>query len=81
MFAMARPLNEFREERYMGVNEFVEIVEFLDISIHTLYKIMHAERPRLTTMRRIDAKLGVGVHPADVAEFAPKGRNADDREG
>jgi len=38
MFAMARPLNEFREERCMSVNEFVE---FLDISIHTFYKIMH----------------------------------------
>ena len=76
MFAMARLLNEFREERYMSVNEFVG---FLDISIHTCYKIMHGERPRLTTMRRIAEKLG--VHPADVAEFAPKARNADDREG
>jgi hypothetical protein len=30
MFAMARPLNEFRDKRYMSVNEFV-VVEFLDI--------------------------------------------------
>src|SRR5438132_1204416 len=57
---MARPINEFREERYMSVNAFVE---FLDILIHTFYEIMHGKRPRLTTMRRIAEKLGGYILP------------------
>jgi predicted transcriptional regulator len=68
MYAMAKPLNQFREELYLTVDEFAK---HLGISLHTLYKVMRGERPRVTTMRRIAEKLG--VHPSDVSEFAVRG--------
>jgi predicted transcriptional regulator len=73
VFVMARRLNEFREDRYMSVNEFVG---FLNISLHTFYKIIRGDRPRLTTMRRIAEKLG--VHPSEITEFVQKARPASE---
>ncbi len=67
MYAMAKGLTEYREERYMSVDEFVQL---LGISTRTLYTILKGKRPRLTTMRRIAEKLG--VHPTDIEEFAPR---------
>jgi DNA-binding Xre family transcriptional regulator len=67
MFAMARPLNTYREDRYMTVREFAD---FLGISLHTFYKIIRGEHPRFTTMRRIAEKLD--VHPSDITEFVRK---------
>ncbi|MFL5733944.1 MAG: helix-turn-helix domain-containing protein [Chloroflexia bacterium] len=61
---MTKPLNTYREERYMSIDEFTQ---FLGISLHTYYKITRGERPRLTTMRRIAEKLQ--VPPPEIAEF------------
>lgn len=67
MFAMAKPLNSYREELYLTVDEFAR---HLGISLHTFYKIVRGERPRVTTMRRVAEKLG--VTPGDIEEFTPK---------
>ncbi len=67
MIALAKPLNEFREERYMTVDEFVSHV---GITIGTFYRILRGQRPRPTTMRRIAEKLD--VHPSDITEFVHK---------
>lgn len=67
MIAMPKTLNDYREERYMGVTEFVK---FLDISLHTFYTSIRGKRPRPSTMRRIAEKLG--VHPSDITEFVPR---------
>lgn len=63
----AKPLDEYRQDRYETV---VEFANFLDIAVHTYYKILRGERPRVTTMRRIADKLG--VHPSEITEFARK---------
>lgn len=67
MYAMAKGLNDYREDRYMNVLEFVE---FLGISVNTFYSILRGKRPRFSTMKRIAAKLE--VTPADITEFAKK---------
>jgi predicted transcriptional regulator len=67
MIVMARPLNSYREERYLTVDEFAK---HLGVSLHTLYKALRGERLRVTTVRRIAEKLG--VHPSEIAEFERK---------
>jgi transcriptional regulator with XRE-family HTH domain len=68
MFAMAaKPLNSYRENLYLSMEEFAR---HLNISTQTLYRILKGERPRPSTMRRIAAKLG--VHPSDISEFEIK---------
>ena len=64
---LAKSLNEFREERYLSVDEFAKL---LGVSTRTLYNIIGGKRPRLTTMRRIAEKLE--VHPTEVSEFTSK---------
>ncbi len=61
---MSRHLNEYREERYMSINEFVK---FLGISAHTFYAAVEGKRLRMGTMRKIAEKLG--VHPSEIEEF------------
>lgn len=70
----ARPLDDYREDLYMTV---VQFAKHLDIAPHTYYKIIRGERPTPTTMRRIADRLG--VHPSEIAEFARKPTNEDDR--
>ncbi len=70
MYAMAKGLNEYREDRYMSVDEFVRL---LGISTRTFYTILKGKRPRLTTMRRVAEALG--VQPRDITEFAPIEKN------
>ena len=66
---MAKALNQYREERYLTVDEFAEL---LGITPRTLYRITKGEvHPRPTTMRKIAERLG--VHPSEIAEFAPPG--------
>ena len=74
MIALAKYLNEFREERYMTVDEFVS---HLGITIGTFYRIMKGKRPRPTTMRRIAEKLE--VHPSDIEEFVHKPPSSSDQ--
>jgi plasmid maintenance system antidote protein VapI len=64
---MSRPLNEYREERYMSINEFVK---FLGISAHTFYAAVEGRRLHMRTMRKIAEKLG--VHPSEIEEFVRK---------
>jgi transcriptional regulator with XRE-family HTH domain len=65
---MARPLHDYRRERYMTVEEFVD---FLGISLRTFYNILGKKSPpRITTMRRVAKKLG--VHPSEIEEFVHK---------
>ena len=70
----AKPLNRYRENLYLTVDEFAE---YIGVSLRTLYRITSGERPRVTTMRRIAEKLG--VHPSDITEFLPKERPEDQR--
>lgn len=73
MYVMAKPLNSYREDLYLTVDEFAR---HLGVSLHTFYKIVRGERPRVTTMRRIAEKLG--VHPRDIQEFVlPKDLSSD----
>ena len=74
MFAMAKSLNRYREEKYMNVREFVD---FLGITNTTFYKIIKGQRPRFTTMRKIATKLE--VHPSDISEFEIKKGQDDER--
>ncbi len=68
MIAMARPLDEYRREKYLTVIEFAEL---LGIAVQTLYSITRDKKqPRVTTMRRIAEKLE--VHPSDITEFVHK---------
>lgn len=60
-----KPLDEYRRERYLTVDEFVAL---LGVSLRTYYR-MQERQPRITTMRHVAEKLG--VHPSEVAEFAP----------
>jgi excisionase family DNA binding protein len=60
-----KPLMQYREERYLTTDEFAQL---LGVSTRTLYRIVNGDRVRVTTMRRIAAKLD--VHPAEIAEFA-----------
>jgi hypothetical protein len=61
---MARPLDDYRRERYMSVTEFID---FLDLSPHTYYAALAGRGTRPSTMRKIAEKLG--VHPGDIREF------------
>jgi hypothetical protein len=63
----ARPLDDYRRERYMSVTEFIE---FLGVGTHTYYAALAGRGTRPTTMRRIAEKLG--VHPSEISEFAPQ---------
>jgi transcriptional regulator with XRE-family HTH domain len=63
----AKSLNDYREDRYMQVDDFVR---FLGISLTTYYRILEGKRPRFSTMWRVAGKLG--VEPRDIAEFARK---------
>lgn len=65
---VSKPLNEYREERYLTVDEFAEL---LGVTPQTLYRITRGEtRPRPTTIRKIAKSLG--VHPTEIAEFVRK---------
>lgn len=66
----ARPLDEYRLDRYMTVTEFCE---FLGISLTTYYSITQRKeghRTNFSTMKRVAKKLK--VHPSEIGEFARK---------
>ncbi len=65
MLIMAKPLNDYREERYLSIDEFAAV---LGVAVQTLYRISHGMKARPTTMRKIAQALG--VHPSDITEFA-----------
>ncbi len=65
----SKPLSEYRRALYLTVDEFAQ---HLGVAADTIYRIQRGEQPRLSTMRKIASKLG--VHPADIAEFAPTGK-------
>ena len=65
--AMAKPLNEYREERYLTVDEFADL---LGVTPQTLYRIMRGIKPRPTTIRKIAERLA--VHPTEIVEFVRK---------
>lgn len=63
-----KPLNEYRAERYLTIDEFAEL---LGVTPQTLYRITRGEtHARPTTIRKIAKSLG--VHPSEIAEFARK---------
>ena len=64
---MARPLAEYRADRFMTVSEFAD---FLGVAADTIYRIQRGERPRVSTIRKIAERLQ--VHPNDIAEFTRK---------
>ncbi len=61
-----KSLEEYREERYLTVDEFVAL---LRIAVGTYYRIRDGEPARPTTKRKIAAALG--VHPSEIKEFGP----------
>lgn len=66
MLAMAKSLNEYKDDYYMGVEQFVK---FLGISVQTYYTIIRREKqPRPSTIWKIANKLK--VHPREIEEFA-----------
>lgn len=64
-------LMDYREDLYLTMDEYAKL---LDVTVETLYKIKRGHRPRPNTMRKIAEKLG--VHPSEIAEFAPKKASA-----
>jgi transcriptional regulator with XRE-family HTH domain len=67
---MAKPLNAYREDLYLTVDEFAEL---LGITPRTMYRIIRGDvQARPTTMRKIAARLG--VHPSEISEFARPAR-------
>lgn len=63
-----KTLKQYRAEQYMTVDEFAV---FLEVAPDTVYRLQagRVEHIRPSTMRKIAKKLG--VHPSEVAEFAP----------
>jgi DNA-binding XRE family transcriptional regulator len=73
----AKTLSEYRAERYLTVDEFAELI---GVTPQTLYRIARGEtRPRPTTIRRIAKSLG--VHPTEIAEFAPNRTGSTSQSG
>ncbi len=66
----AKTLSDYRAERYLTVDEFAALI---GVTPQTLYRIARGEtHSRPTTIRKIAKSLG--VHPTEIAEFAPNGR-------
>lgn len=65
---MAKPLDKYREERYMTQREFAALLGITQRTYIGLVK--HHRQAHPTTKRRIAEKLG--VHPSEITEFAPE---------